>query len=288
MKSRIHSRPLSLGLAAVALWGLTIPTPGVAQSRQSGKPGSRASTPAPGTKAPSGRTAQPRAAAPRDNAGSKRRATAARTPESTRSRQRSKADSTSDRREQRIAPPEPARGRERGDRPATGVAVPRGPRAPVRPPQDVPRYYYRYPHYTYGYPFGYPFSYAYSPYDADYYLYDPFFWGFPGYGAGFGAGYGAGYDADSGYGFSGGGGGQSFDDGALRLKVKPRSADVFVDGYYVGTVDNFDGAFQRLKLEAGPHRIEIRQDGFQTLTFDVRIPSDETITYQGELQRQTP
>ncbi len=47
MKPRIHSRPLARALAAVALWGLTSSTPGIAQSRQSGKPGSRAAAPAP-------------------------------------------------------------------------------------------------------------------------------------------------------------------------------------------------------------------------------------------------
>ena len=153
---------------------------------------------------------------------------------------------------------------------------------------QVPRYS-RYP-YLYGYPYyayAYPYSYGYSPYDADYYLYDPFFWGYPGYGAALWCAIRRPIRDYPGFGY-GGGGGQSSADGGLRLKVKPRSADVFVDGYYAGTVDSFDGMFQRLKLEPGPHRIEIRQDGFDTLTFDVRIPPDETITYQGELQPQKP
>ena len=38
------------------------------------------------------------------------------------------------------------------------------------------------------------------------------------------------------------------DTGGLRLKVKPRDAQVLVDGYFVGTVDDFDGVFQRLDL----------------------------------------
>jgi hypothetical protein len=75
----------------------------------------------------------------------------------------------------------------------------------------------------------------------------------------------------------------SGDDGALRLKVKPADASVYVDGYYVGVVDDFDGIFQRLHIEAGPHRIEIRAPQYETLTFDVRITPDETTTYRGEL-----
>jgi hypothetical protein len=73
------------------------------------------------------------------------------------------------------------------------------------------------------------------------------------------------------------------EDGALRLKVKPKEAWVFVDGYFAGVVDDFDGVFQRLRLEPGPHRIEISADGYETLTFDVQAQPDQTITYKGTL-----
>ena len=76
-------------------------------------------------------------------------------------------------------------------------------------------------------------------------------------------------------------------DGALRLKVKPADASVYVDGYYVGVVDDFDGVFQRLHLEPGPHRIEIRAPEYETLSFDVLIDPDHTTTYHGELDRRT-
>ena len=77
----------------------------------------------------------------------------------------------------------------------------------------------------------------------------------------------------------------SYEDGALRLKVKPRDASVFVDGYFAGQVDSFDGVFQRLRLEPGPHRIEISADGYETLTFEIRVLPDRTTTYNGELDR---
>jgi hypothetical protein len=75
------------------------------------------------------------------------------------------------------------------------------------------------------------------------------------------------------------------DEGAIRLKVKPREASVYVDGYYAGEVNDFDGVFQRLKIQPGPHRIEIRLDGYEALTFEVRIEPDRTITYSGELKK---
>ena len=72
--------------------------------------------------------------------------------------------------------------------------------------------------------------------------------------------------------------------GSLRLKVRPRFAEVYVDGYYAGQVDNYDGIFQRLRLEEGPHHIEIRHPGYVPLEFEVMILPGETITYEGLLQ----
>ena len=46
-----------------------------------------------------------------------------------------------------------------------------------------------------------------------------------------------------------------------------------------GRVDEFDGVFQRLRLEPGPHRIEISADGYETADFEVRVLPDRTTTY---------
>ncbi|PWT84507.1 MAG: hypothetical protein C5B57_04725, partial [Blastocatellia bacterium] len=78
---------------------------------------------------------------------------------------------------------------------------------------------------------------------------------------------------------------QNRDEGALRLKVKPREASVYTDGYFVGKVDDFDGVLQKLHLSAGPHRIEIRDPKYETLSFDVRIETDQTLTYRGEMKK---
>ena len=126
-------------------------------------------------------------------------------------------------------------------------------------------------------------------YYGGYGYYDP--WGYgSGYGYG-GAGYYGGYydpwyggypvvDMQSSYSSP-----SNDDEGSLRLKIKPRNAEVYVDGYYTGLVDDFDGIFQRLHLDSGPHRIEVRAAGYETLTFEVRITPDHTTTYQGEMKR---
>jgi hypothetical protein len=72
--------------------------------------------------------------------------------------------------------------------------------------------------------------------------------------------------------------------GYLRLRVEPRSAEVWVDGEYAGMVDDFGGTTQRL-LQAGPHRVEIIAPGFDGITVDVRIPVNDTITFSRDLER---
>jgi hypothetical protein len=69
------------------------------------------------------------------------------------------------------------------------------------------------------------------------------------------------------------------------MKVKPRDAKVYIDGIFVGTVDEFDGAFQKLKMGPGRHRVEVKADGFEAAEFDVLITPGQTVTYQGELKR---
>ena len=109
--------------------------------------------------------------------------------------------------------------------------------------------------------------------------------GLGGYYGGYYDPYNGSYDPYGGYSGYPQSGYTSGYEGKLQLKVKPRDASVSVDGYYVGLVDDFDGVFQRLHLEAGPHRMEISAPGYEPLTFDVRIEPNQTLTYHGELRR---
>ncbi len=75
-----------------------------------------------------------------------------------------------------------------------------------------------------------------------------------------------------------------FDDsGQLRLQVAPSNAEVYVDGYYAGVVDDFDGHFQHLDLTPGLHRIEIVSPEFQPLALDITIAPHHKTTYRGAL-----
>ena len=54
----------------------------------------------------------------------------------------------------------------------------------------------------------------------------------------------------------------------------------------MGDVDSFDGLFQRLTIDAGGHRVEVRADGYENINFDVLVTAGETVTYQGDLKRK--
>ena len=51
----------------------------------------------------------------------------------------------------------------------------------------------------------------------------------------------------------------------LRLAVSPREAMVYVDGYLAGTVDEFDGVFQRLHVMPGEHELTLYLPGYRTI-----------------------
>ena len=167
--------------------------------------------------------------------------------------------------------------RPRGDRPTSGRAIPRGDITNVPIPQNWNNDYWNYWYYSYYTPY---YRYGYAPCMPYYYgcfYYDPYWWDYY-------YGYTPGY---YGYGSAGGGYATSssdFDTGALKFKVKPRDAQVYVDGYFSGVVDDFDGVFQKLRLPAGAHRVELRAEGYEPSTFDALIVAGETVTYRADLK----
>ena len=85
-------------------------------------------------------------------------------------------------------------------------------------------------------------------------------------------------------------------DASLRIQVTPREAGVFIDGYYSGTVDDFDGMFQRLNLDRGEHELTLYLDGYRTVRQKVFLQPNRTfrVTYTmeklqaGEVQEPRP
>lgn len=110
-------------------------------------------------------------------------------------------------------------------------------------------------------------------------FYDPFFWGW-GWGPGWGPGWGfpGMYPP-----FGGAWGGMA--GGSARLQITPKQAEVYVDGYLAGSVDDFDGFFQRLDVAPGEHELTIWLEGYETITQKVLFQPGETLDIR---QRMTP
>jgi len=50
----------------------------------------------------------------------------------------------------------------------------------------------------------------------------------------------------------------------LRIIATPKQAAVYVDGFYAGIVDDFDGSFQSLPLPPGGHEVVLYLEGYRT------------------------
>ncbi len=140
-----------------------------------------------------------------------------------------------------------------------------------------PYYGNRYPYYGYGY--GYPY-YGYYGY--------PFYGGYPYFGFSFRYGYpydgGRGYYGSP-YGYGSDGYASSSRAGSLRVQVEPEETKVYVDGYYSGVVDDFDGVFQRLRVSPGRHEITLKLDGYRTHHVRVYASPGETLDLRHDMVR---
>ena len=203
------------------------------------------------------------------------------------------------------------------DVPTSGTAIPRSEWVASQPPGggggaypgwpgdgtggwwDGSGHYGGYVGYGYGYGYGYGNGYGwysypamwssfgyldcgYGAYGMGYFYYNPFGWNYYG-------NCGSGMYGSSGYGGSvvgGAVGGSSYyaTRGGLNLKVKPTNARVYVDGYFAGKVDQFDGSREKLEIERGKHKIEISAVGYTPVVFEVEIKAYETITWEGTLE----
>jgi hypothetical protein len=114
---------------------------------------------------------------------------------------------------------------------------------------------------------GYPY---YSPFYWGSFYGSPF-WGPYGYWPPFYGYYGA-YDYAS----------------ELRVMATPREAEVYVDGYLVGTVDDFDGWSQRLRIQPGEHEIELYLEGYRNLRQKMLFRPGESYKIRAALEKIAP
>jgi len=73
--------------------------------------------------------------------------------------------------------------------------------------------------------------------------------------------------------------------GDVRTEVKPKDAEVYVDGFYAGVVSDFDGAFKRLHLTPGGHAVTFYLEGYRTVTQNVYVRPDATLKMNDTMER---
>ena len=129
----------------------------------------------------------------------------------------------------------------------------------VHHPYYATPYFYGAYYYPYYYPFSFSVGFGCCGYPYYGYPYYPYYGGYP-------------YAYDS----------------SLRLQVTPREAEVFVDGYYAGTVDDFDGTFQRLHVEPGDHDLELFMPGHRSYQQKVYLQPGKTFNVRHEMEQLGP
>lgn len=82
--------------------------------------------------------------------------------------------------------------------------------------------------------------------------------------------------------------GARYAESAVRIEVVPREAKVFVDGYYAGVVDDFDGTFQRLRVQPGKHEILVYLEGYRSIRQTMYLAPDSTYKIRGEMTKLAP
>jgi hypothetical protein len=77
-------------------------------------------------------------------------------------------------------------------------------------------------------------------------------------------------------------------DGSLKTEITPKEAQVYVDGYYAGVADDFDGAFKRLHATPGGHAITLHLEGYRTVTQNLYVRPDSTVKVKETMEKLAP
>jgi hypothetical protein len=73
--------------------------------------------------------------------------------------------------------------------------------------------------------------------------------------------------------------------GDVRIEATPKQAAVYVDGYYAGVVDDFDGTFKHLHARPGGHAITLYLSGYRTVTENVYVRPGSTFKLNATMDR---
>ena len=74
----------------------------------------------------------------------------------------------------------------------------------------------------------------------------------------------------------------------LKLEIMPKEAEVYVDGYFAGVVDDFDGAFQRLRVVPGQHEIVVYREGYRSIREKLYLGPSSSRKLERSLEKLGP
>ena len=74
----------------------------------------------------------------------------------------------------------------------------------------------------------------------------------------------------------------------VRMRVLPDEAAVYVDGFYAGVVDDFDGVFDGLPLSPGGHTIVFYLEGYRTVHHNLYVPPGTSFSVREQLEPLPP
>jgi len=75
---------------------------------------------------------------------------------------------------------------------------------------------------------------------------------------------------------------------SARLMVSPPETEVFVDGRRQGTVANFDGFTERMRIESGGHELVLYLDGYKTVRQKVLFEPGATYKIKWQMAKLGP
>ena len=73
--------------------------------------------------------------------------------------------------------------------------------------------------------------------------------------------------------------------GGISFDIAPADVAVFVDGRFVGSVDDFAPDQEPLLLRFGGYTVELRADGYRTVRFLVSVSMGEVMPFKGTLSK---
>ena len=77
----------------------------------------------------------------------------------------------------------------------------------------------------------------------------------------------------------------------VRLRVEPKAAErasVYVDGFYAGIVDDFNGVFQSVPLTPGGHSIVLYLEGYRTVRHNIYLQPGAAFNLRQTMEKLPP